>query len=110
MINITFKIPDKKTANKIIAVMRELGIEPEEQEMTLADFEQYLYNGDENTKTAERLAVLRKEKKLTLRKLSEMTDIPYRHISEMEHGKRTIGKNNAKKLAKSLGADYRFLL
>ena len=92
--------------------MRDLGIEaePEEAEMSLADFEDYLYNGDENAKTAERLAVLRKEKKLTLRKLSEMTGIPYRHISEMEHGKRTIGKRNAQKLAESLGMDYRFLL
>ena len=78
--------------------------------MTLADFENYLYQGNELAKTGERLSVLRKEKKLSLRKLGELTDIPYRHISEMENGKRAIGKKNAQKLAKVLDTDYRFLM
>jgi plasmid maintenance system antidote protein VapI len=43
-------------------------------------------------------------------RLSELSGIPQRHISEMEQGKRTIGKENAKKLAKVLDTDYRMFL
>ncbi len=47
---------------------------------------------------------------MTQTRLSELTGIPQRHISEMEQGKRTIGKENAKKLAKVLQTDYRVFL
>lgn len=39
---------------------------------------------------------------MTQAQLSEATGIPRRHISEMEHGKRPIGKQSAKKLGKAL--------
>lgn len=42
--------------------------------------------------------------------LAETTGIPRRHISEMENGKRTIGKERAKKLAAALQVDYRMFL
>ena len=38
-----------------------------------------------------------------------MTGIPQRHISEMERGKRPIGKERAKKLAVALNINYRVL-
>ncbi len=44
---------------------------------------------------------------ITQARLSEITGIPQRHISEMEHGKRPIGKEIAKKLAQALCCDYR---
>jgi transcriptional regulator with XRE-family HTH domain len=47
---------------------------------------------------------------LTQAQLSEMTGIPRRHISEMEHGKRPIGKETARKLAQTLECDYRVFL
>ena len=47
---------------------------------------------------------------VTKAQLSEMTGIPRRHLSEMEHGKRTIGKETARKLSKALNCDYRVLL
>ena len=47
---------------------------------------------------------------LTQRQLAELTGINRRHISEMEHGKRPIGKETAKKLAAVLHCDYRVLL
>ncbi len=47
---------------------------------------------------------------LTQRQLSEMTGIPQRHLSEMENGKRIIGKETAKKLGTALNADYRAFL
>ena len=36
--------------------------------------------------------------------------IPQRHISEMENGKRTIGKEMAKRLSKVLHTDYKVFL
>lgn len=52
----------------------------------------------------------RVKEELTQLQLSEMAGIPRRHISEMEHGKRTIGRETAKKLAKALNCDYRVFL
>ena len=46
----------------------------------------------------------------TQQKLSELTGIPQRHLSEMENGKRGIGKDNALKLGAVLNCDYRALL
>jgi len=42
--------------------------------------------------------------------LSELTGIPRRHISDMENGRRPIGKQNAAKLGKALNIDYRMFL
>lgn len=56
------------------------------------------------------LRAYRTREDLTQRELAEKVGIPQRHISEMETGKRPIGKENAKKLAKVLNADYRMFL
>lgn len=53
---------------------------------------------------------LRSREDLTQAQLSEMTGIPRRHISEMESGKRVIGKSIAHKLADALNANYRLFL
>ena len=47
---------------------------------------------------------------LTQKQLAEMTGIHQRHISEMETGKRAVGKEWANKLAKALNCDYRAFL
>ena len=47
---------------------------------------------------------------LTQIQLAESTGIPQRHISEIERGKRIIGRDRAKKLADVLHCDYRGLL
>ncbi len=47
---------------------------------------------------------------LTQRQLSDITGIPQRHISEMENGKRSIGKEMAKRLGKALNIGYRVFL
>jgi DNA-binding XRE family transcriptional regulator len=52
----------------------------------------------------------RHRENLTQRQLAELTGIPQRHISEMENGKRVIGKERARMLAKVLHADYRNFL
>ncbi|MBC8018106.1 MAG: helix-turn-helix transcriptional regulator [Verrucomicrobia bacterium] len=52
----------------------------------------------------------RSKEEITQTRLSELTGIPQRHLSEMEQGKRPIGKETAKKLAAALNVDYRVFL
>lgn len=47
---------------------------------------------------------------LTQTQLAERTGIPQRHISEMENGKRPIGKEMAKRLGKALNIGYKTFL
>jgi len=47
---------------------------------------------------------------MTQTRLADLTGIPQRHLSMMEHGKRPIGKKNARLLAKVLKVDYRVFL
>jgi len=56
------------------------------------------------------LRAYRNREGLTQKRLSELTGIPQHHISEMENGKRSIGKERARKLAEALHCDYRQLL
>ena len=56
------------------------------------------------------LAGTRYREGLTQMKLSELTGIPQRHISEMENGKRTIDKEMAKRLGKALNIRHKVFL
>ena len=57
------------------------------------------------------LRAYRTREDLTQKALSLMTGIPQHHISEMENGKRAIGKERARKLAEALNmSDYRIFL
>jgi DNA-binding XRE family transcriptional regulator len=56
------------------------------------------------------LAGARGKEGVTQRELSRMTGIPQRHISEMENGKRPIGKETAKKLGDALNISYKVFL
>ena len=52
----------------------------------------------------------RAKENITQKGLSEITGIPQGHISEMENGRRSIGKEIAKKLGKALNVNYRVFL
>jgi hypothetical protein len=56
------------------------------------------------------LRAARTKEDLSQMQLAARTGIPQRHLSEMEQGKRAIGKERAKKLAAALQVDYRVLL
>ncbi len=56
------------------------------------------------------LAGARGKAGITQRELARRVGLPQRHISEMERGKRPIGKEMAKRLAKPLNINYRVLL
>jgi len=47
---------------------------------------------------------------LTQKQLAEFVGIPQRHISDMENGKRPIGKEMAKRLGKALNIGYKVFL
>ena len=53
---------------------------------------------------------LRHREELTQEQLAEKIGIKRHHISEMEHGKRPIGKEMAKRLARALNSDYKVFL
>ncbi|MCK4389732.1 MAG: helix-turn-helix transcriptional regulator [Desulfobacterales bacterium] len=65
---------------------------------------------DDNTLPGVALAGARTKEGLTQEELSRLTGIPQRHISEMENGKRAIGKERAKILAKALNIGYKVFL
>jgi hypothetical protein len=56
------------------------------------------------------LAGARHKEGLTQAALAQASGIPQRHLSEMERGKRPIGKDRAKALAQILDVDYRIFL
>ena len=56
------------------------------------------------------LAGARYREGMTQAALAQATSIPRRHISEMENGRRPIGKKNARLLAEALKIDPRQLL
>jgi len=56
------------------------------------------------------LKIERERKGITQAELSSMTGVPQPHISQMERGKRPIGKKIASQLAKALQVDYRVFL
>ena len=58
----------------------------------------------------DRLDAERFKHSMTQARLSELTGIAQRQISEIENGKRSIGKARAKKLAEALKVDYRLFL
>jgi transcriptional regulator with XRE-family HTH domain len=47
---------------------------------------------------------------MTQTRLAELTGIPQRRLSMMEHGKRPIGEKDARLLGKVLKVDYRVFL
>ena len=66
------------------------------------------YHGQEEPIT---LRAYHTRENLTQKQLAELTGIPQHQISEMENGKRAIGKERARKLAAALQmADWRMLL
>jgi DNA-binding XRE family transcriptional regulator len=86
-------------------------IEPDEGEegaIPVEDFFHKHFAGQPEWAVA--LRGYRTRENLTQAQLAEATGIPQRHISEMENGKRPIGKERARALAKVLGADYRVFL
>ena len=105
-IEVTFTGPRAKRTEAIKA-LRCLGFKETSDSIPWRDaFPEF----DSNQSPGACLSGSRIKEDLTQSELSQLTDIPQRHISEMENNKRPIGKNNAKKLADALKVDYRLFL
>jgi ribosome-binding protein aMBF1 (putative translation factor) len=108
-IELRFTGPAKKKADAISALTK-LGFKPARQEADKAGTWRDSFPELAGNATGVYLAGARNREGLTQRELADRSGIPQRHISEMENGKRTIGKKNARVLAKVLNADYRVFL
>jgi len=65
---------------------------------------------DEKSSPSIALRGARRKENLTQKELAHLTGIPQGHISEMENGRRTIGKESAKRLGKALNISYKVFL
>ena len=65
---------------------------------------------EEFTEAGLMLKGARTKASLTQKELAEQIGVKTHHISEMEHGKRSIGKAMARRLASILKIDYRLFL
>lgn len=65
---------------------------------------------ERNTEAGIMLRGSRYKNQMTQKQLAESLGISQHHISEMEHGKRPIGKEMARRLAAILNIDYRVFL
>ena len=104
MVSITLRVRRSKVA-ELRKYARSLEAE-EDRTWSLAEvFPEYAGKKQEIA-----LRAYRTREGLTQKQLAALTGIPQHHISEMENGKRSIGKERAKRLAASLHCDYRRLL
>ncbi|MDY6824683.1 MAG: helix-turn-helix transcriptional regulator [Thermodesulfobacteriota bacterium] len=102
---LTFAGPVSKK-DKAVELMESLGFRDTSDSVSWRDaFPEYRDN-----EPGAALAGARYKENLTQRQLSDLTGIPQRHISEMENGKRTIGRKNARLLADALNIDYRVFM
>lgn len=106
-IELRFKGPENRRGDAI-AALQQLGFVSVETE-TGAPWKN-AFPGLLDNEPGTYLAGARQREGLTQRQLAEKSGIPQRHISEMENGKRSIGKENARRLAAALNTDYRVFL
>lgn len=90
--------------------MTKLGFKPAGKDADKAETGRNCSPEREGNKNGVYLARARHREGLPQRELADRSGIPQRHISEMETGKRSIGRKNARELAKVLNADYRTFL
>jgi len=80
---------------------------------SMEEFDDRLYSIEEvfpDFHIGHALRGLRSREGLTQKQLAEMIGAKPSHISEMENGKRPIGKEMAKRLARALRTEYKVLL
>lgn len=104
-VSLTFAVPSALVM-EVRNFMSQKGIAEEQDCYTIDEIFPYT----EAEKPLVYLRGCRTREGLTQVQLADKTGIPARHISEMENGKRPIGKQSARKLAEALNLDPRLLL
>ena len=105
IITLTLRV-HKQNAAKIQAYARAVESDEDRTYEVAEVFPEFIGKGQQVA-----LRAYRTREGITQQQLAQMTGIPQRHISEIENGKRSIGKERARKIASALNvSDYRFLL
>jgi DNA-binding XRE family transcriptional regulator len=102
-VEVWFRVPAAKIV-EVKEVMASYGAIAEEPESVRWEEVYPDFNGSVALRGA------RKREGLTQKELARLVGVSQTHVSEMEHGKRPIGKDMAKRLARVLKADYRVFL
>jgi DNA-binding XRE family transcriptional regulator len=102
-VEVRFRVPAAKVV-EVKEVMASYGAIAEEHESVPWQEVYPDFNGSVALRGA------RKREELTQQELARLVGVSQTHISEMEHGKRPIGKDMARRLARILKADYRVFL
>jgi DNA-binding XRE family transcriptional regulator len=105
-VNIAFKGPEKNRL-KVIEAVQEFGFKDIGDSIP---WRGAFLDHDEEQEPGICLLGARQKEGLTQEQVADITGIPQRHISEMENGKRAIGKERAKILGKALDISYRVFL
>lgn len=93
--------------DRAIEVLKDLGFVDVSESLPWRDaFPEY---GEEDS-SGVCLRGARSKEGLTQKELSERTGIPQSHLSQMEHGKRPIGKKTARILGRELKVSYKVFL
>lgn len=99
----TFQVP-KKAETQILSLLKEFESERvpwrEALSSEIASF----------TEVGLALRGARQKENLTQKELADKMGIEQSHVSQMEHGKRPIGKAMAKRFSKVLNIDYKIFL
>lgn len=103
---LTFQGPEKNRQKAVLALSRLGYVNTAEAVPWREAFPQY----EDGDLPGVCLRAARQREGLTQVDLSRKTGIPQRHISEMENGKRPIGKKNARIFGDKLGVGYRVFL
>ena len=98
----------RSNKNKLLALLRSLAAHDSE-ELIPAD-EVFKEIDKKYGKVGATIRGMRLMEGLTQKELARKLGIHQVHISQMEHGKRTVGKNLARKLAKVFNTSYRLFL
>lgn len=98
-----------RNRQKAIRLLADLGFEDAVEQDALPWREAFTEH-DRSREPGVFLAGARAREGMTQKRLSGLTGIPQRHISEMENNRRPIGKKTAAKLARALNIDYRVFL
>ena len=107
-IELRFKGPENKRHDAIKA-LQAMGFAAVESTEAAGSW-RAAFPGLQENEAGTYLAGARHREGLTQRQLAEKSGIPQRHISEMENGKRPVGKENGKRLAAALDTDWRAFL
>ena len=100
----------KKLRIKLPVYKKEIRFKPEKKEKSTSWRETAKGVIAKHTEAGVMLRGARFKADLTQRELAERIEVSPHHISEMEHGKRTIGKAMAQRLDKVLNVNYKVFL